>query len=112
MERQKFAPGIEGWKIFVGHSGMVKCAGEVETEVVRGAEDAVGSGSGLDGKHFAEHTLLIGFGDDVIENGKDIGLLGEDFLVGVVSEEAAVSAPALRVDGGADMSGAGAVTGR
>jgi hypothetical protein len=85
---------------------VVERAGEVEAEVVGGAQDAVGGGAGLDGQHLAQHFLLAVFGDDVVEDGEDVGLLAEDFLVGIVGEQAARGAPAFVVEAGADVGGA------
>ena len=38
VQRQEFAPGVEGLEVVVGEAGMIKGAGEVEAEVVGGAE--------------------------------------------------------------------------
>ena len=95
MEGQKLAPWVEGLEVGVGHVGVVERTGEVEAEVVRGAEDAVGSCPRFDGENFLQDGLLIGFRDDVIEDGEDVGLLGEDFFVGVVGEKVVVCRPAL-----------------
>lgn len=74
---------------------MVDCSSEIEAEVVGGGHDAVGGGAGLDGEDAAEYVLLVVARDDVVEDAEDVGLLAEDFLIGVVGEEAAGGDPAL-----------------
>src|SRR5271165_5521441 len=82
---------------------MVEGAGQVEAEVVGRAQDAVRGGAGLDGQDFLQNFVLFWFWNDVIENPQDVGLLGEVFLVGVVGEELALGAPALRGEARSDM---------
>ena len=86
---QQLAPRLDGVEIFVGHAGVVQGAGQIEAEVIGGAQDAVGSGSRLDGQHLAQDFLLAVFGDDVVEDSQDVGLLAEVFLVRIVGDEAA-----------------------
>jgi len=91
VEWEQFTPGVDGCEILVGHARVVECAGQIEAEVIRCAECAVGRGAGLDGQHLLEDFLLAVLGDDVVKDAQDIGLLAEDFLVGVVGDEAAGS---------------------
>ena len=83
----ELAPRPERVQILVGHSGMFECAGQIEAEVVGGAEHTVGGAAGLDLQHLFQHSLLMVFRDHVVENAQDVGLLAEDFLVGIVGEE-------------------------
>jgi len=60
VERKQLAPGVDGIEVFVGHAGVFEGAGEVEAEIVGGAEDAVGGDvTGIDGENLAEDFLLM-----------------------------------------------------
>ena len=95
VQRQQLAPGIERFEIFIGHAGMLQGASQVEAEVVGGAQRAIRSGAGLDGEHLLEHVLLTLLGNYIEENAKNVGLLAEDFLIGIVGQETATAVPAL-----------------
>ena len=61
----------------------------------RRREHAVWRGAWFDGEHLAQDILLTVFGNDVIKDAEDIGLLAEDLLVGIVGKEAAIGTPAF-----------------
>ncbi len=45
---QELAPGVDRVQILVGHACVIERARQVEAEVVGGAKDPIGSGSGFD----------------------------------------------------------------
>ena len=111
VKREQLAPRVEGLEVVVGHAGVFESAGEVEAEVIRGAEDAVGGGSRLDGEDLAQDFLPVFLGNDVVEDGEDIGLLVEVFEFRIVGDEAACGAPAFALKAGADVGGTFLVAG-
>ncbi len=69
-----------------------------EAEIIGGGEDSVGGGTGIDGQDAVENVRLAIVGDDVVENGEDVGLLGEILEGGVVGDQAALGTPAPASD--------------
>ena len=110
VKGQEFAPGVDGRQVLVREADVVERAGKVEAEIVGGAEGAIGGGAGIDGEHLAQDLLPAVFGDDVVEDGQDVGLLAEALLVGGVGYEAAGGGPAFVVESGADVGGARLIT--
>ena len=85
---------------------MIEGAGQVKAEVVGGAQDAVGGGAGFDGQHAAQDILLPVFGDHVVEDGEDVGLLAEDLSGRVCRQSGRGGVPAFFIEAGANVAGA------
>ena len=91
---------------------MFEGARQVEAEIVRAAQNAVGANiAWSDGQHLAQDSLLLVFGHGVVEDGQDVALLAKLFLVRIVGEQAAFAVPAFAGEARAHMCSAVLVAG-